>query len=77
MERFKSSHLLGGDFHAHVTTGNHDGVSLFEDCVVVLDPFLVLNFGDDLRARQANDGESLERAATVFDFLPQLQVQHA
>lgn len=42
------SRLLWGDLHAHVTTCHHDGISLLQDLVVVLDTLLVLDFGDDL-----------------------------
>ena len=44
-----SAYLFGGDLHAHVPAGHHDGVGLEEDLVVVADPFLVLDLGDDLR----------------------------
>lgn len=40
--------LLGGDLHAQVSSGNHDGITLLHDLIKVLDAFLVLDLGDDL-----------------------------
>ena len=40
--------LLGGDLHAQVSAGNHDGIALLHDLIKVLDPLLVLDLGDDL-----------------------------
>ena len=40
--------LLGGDLHAEVPAGHHDAVRLGENVVVVVEPLLVLNLGDDL-----------------------------
>lgn len=42
--------LLGGDLHAQVAAGNHDGVALLQDLVKVLDALLVLHLADDADA---------------------------
>jgi hypothetical protein len=40
--------LLGRDLHAHITTGYHNCIGALQDSIIILDPFLVLNLGNDL-----------------------------
>ncbi len=55
--------LCGGDLHAEVPARHHDAVHLLENLVVVVEPLLVLDLGDELDAGTAGP----EQLAHVHD----------
>mmetsp|Transcript_47490 Transcript_47490/g.78375 ORF Transcript_47490/g.78375 Transcript_47490/m.78375 type:complete len:328 (-) Transcript_47490:563-1546(-) len=59
------THLFNVNFHAHVTTSNHDTISSIDDFIDVVDALLILNLRDNLDAAPAH----AQRLADQLDVL--------
>mmetsp|Transcript_30748 Transcript_30748/g.66255 ORF Transcript_30748/g.66255 Transcript_30748/m.66255 type:complete len:328 (-) Transcript_30748:541-1524(-) len=62
------THLFNVNFHAHVTTSNHDTISSIDDLIDVVDALLILNLRDNLDAAPAH-AQSLADQLDVLSIL--------